>query len=79
MSYINTAFILLELEEISKTAIDRLQVWFWNENHFLVFENFVKSLWILKWNTCTNPVDYISYLSPLPSYCRYHFCEPTLN
>ena len=25
------------------------------ENHFLVFEKFVKSLWILKWKTCTNP------------------------
>ena len=26
------------------------------ENNFLVFEKFVKSLWILKWKTCTNPV-----------------------
>ena len=26
------------------------------ENHFLVFEKFVKGLWILKWKTCTNPV-----------------------
>ena len=26
------------------------------ENHFFVFEKFVKSLWILKRKTCTNPV-----------------------
>ena len=65
MSYFK--FILLE--EISNTG---LSLFYWKksaiqvfENLFLVFEKFVKSLWILKWKTCTNPALSLVSVQPL--------------
>ena len=53
------------------------------DNHFLVFEKFVKSLWILKWKTCTNPVQsrsvYILTCMPTMAAVCYSTYVPSMH